>query len=145
HGSHPEAGGSSGRSPEGVVGQRGPSFNTSGTPPPPPGAGKCTRGGEPDQANLPPAGATRLRALLRGVALLGLPLLPRRAMLCSAGLGFGAWACSTCWRPAATVGPAPRAAQPRRVIFLFVQGGPSPLDTFDYEPLLEEAGRSRTG
>src|SRR5262245_57265268 len=78
------------------------------------------------------------------------PLLSRRAMLCSAGLGFGAWALLDLltrhghWPAAAPAGgaaadgPAPRAARAKRVIFLFMQGGPSHIDTFDPKPLLNK-------
>lgn len=76
----------------------------------------------------------------------------RRQMLRGCGAGFGALALTdlmTRWataNPASQVGPitnplaarsphfAPRA---KRVIFLFMHGGPSHIDTFDYKPLLE--------
>jgi uncharacterized protein (DUF1501 family) len=67
-------------------------------------------------------------------------------MLCRAGLGFGAWALLDLLtreeaRPAAPDNPlAPKrphfAPRAKHVIFLFMQGGPSHLDTFDPKPLL---------
>ena len=71
--------------------------------------------------------------------------LNRRAALKAAGCGFGYLALAgLAARPAlATVNPL-TAKQPhfgpraRRVIFLFMQGGPSHVDTFDYKPLLEK-------
>jgi uncharacterized protein (DUF1501 family) len=79
-------------------------------------------------------------------------LLPsRREMLRRAGLGFGTWALLDLLtrdgrlpaaeaRPdnplAAKAPPAPPRA--RHVIFLFMQGGPSHIDTFDPKPLLNK-------
>jgi uncharacterized protein (DUF1501 family) len=75
------------------------------------------------------------------------PAFSRREMLRRAGLGFGTWALLDLLTrdgllpaaPAAT----PTAARPphsparaRHVIFLFMQGGPSHIDTFDPKPLL---------
>ena len=71
----------------------------------------------------------------------------RRDFLRSLGGGFGMLACgalenslraqSPVEKPYAVRSPhfAPRA---RSVIFLFMVGGPSQIDTFDYKPLLEE-------
>jgi hypothetical protein len=61
-------------------------------------------------------------------------------MLCQAGLGFGTWALLDLLTrdglradpPSAAVSPA----RARHVIFLFMQGGPSHIDTFDPKPLL---------
>lgn len=75
-------------------------------------------------------------------------LIPRRQWLQSAGCGFGSLAVAgLCHQQAmASAGPAkdPLAAKPpmiparaKRVIFLFMQGGPSQVDTFDYKPALE--------
>src|SRR6476469_7331308 len=72
----------------------------------------------------------------------------RRQLLRSAGAGFGYLAfAGLCGLEAiaraGTAGSslAPRAphfpARARRVIFLFMHGGPSQIDTFDYKPLLE--------
>ncbi|MBV8881813.1 MAG: DUF1501 domain-containing protein, partial [Planctomycetaceae bacterium] len=67
----------------------------------------------------------------------------RRELLKSAACGFGLTALTHLWADAvASDDPlAPRAAQipPRasRVIFLFMHGGPSHLDTFDYKPRLQ--------
>ncbi|MFO0985267.1 MAG: DUF1501 domain-containing protein [Planctomycetota bacterium] len=69
----------------------------------------------------------------------------RREMLAQCGVGFGLLALADLFArqaraearsPLAARAPhfAPRA---RRVIFLFMHGGPSQVDTFDYKPLLE--------
>jgi uncharacterized protein (DUF1501 family) len=80
-------------------------------------------------------------------------ILSRREMLMKAGLGFGAWAlldllsrektsAATAWIDRGT---NPLAARPphdparaKHVIFLFMQGGPSQVDTFDPKPKLNE-------
>jgi uncharacterized protein (DUF1501 family) len=73
-------------------------------------------------------------------------------MLRHAGFGFGAWALLDLLRrdglraapsPAPAENPlAPKApplpARAKHVIFLFMQGGPSHIDTFDPKPLLKE-------
>jgi len=66
----------------------------------------------------------------------------RRDFLCNSALGFGGLAASTIL-PAASVNPF--AAKPKHfeskgksVIFLFMHGGPSHLDTFDPKPLLNK-------
>lgn len=80
----------------------------------------------------------------------GSGLISRRAALKSAACGFGylalaglaarsaapAFASASVPNPLAPRPPhfAPRA---KRVIFIFMQGGPSHVDTFDYKPLLE--------
>ncbi len=69
-------------------------------------------------------------------------LLPtRRQLLQSTACGFGYLALAGLTNSAAANPLAPRAApiRPRakRVIFLFMQGGPSHVDTFDYKPRLE--------
>jgi uncharacterized protein (DUF1501 family) len=79
----------------------------------------------------------------------GAPLLTRRDMLRQAGLGFGAWALLDLvtrdnWRSRAEASPSNPLAQraghfpatAKHVIFLFMQGGPSHIDTFDPKPLL---------
>jgi hypothetical protein len=69
------------------------------------------------------------------------PLLPsRRQVLQSIGCGFGYLSAAAIAQAAA--GPlSPRSAtfpaRAKRVIFVFMQGGPSHVDTFDYKPLLE--------
>jgi hypothetical protein len=69
--------------------------------------------------------------------------LTRREMLCRSGIGFGGLAL------AGLLGAESRAADPlaarkphfparaKRVIFLFMHGGPSQVDTFDYKPRLK--------
>jgi len=81
------------------------------------------------------------------------PSLTRRDMLVKGGAGFGALALSYLLGDrAASAPPAPASPllpkqtplRPRAksVIFLFMEGGPSHLDTFDPKPLLNElAGR----
>ena len=78
----------------------------------------------------------------------------RRQMLACSGLGFGSLALADLLRAesepdasqrigAEAGGDNPLSARPphfaaraRRIIFLFMKGGPSHLDTFDYKPLL---------
>ncbi|MAV37854.1 MAG: sulfatase [Planctomycetaceae bacterium] len=66
----------------------------------------------------------------------------RRQALTAAACGFGQLALAGLLpqtAPAALPGPAPQphfAPRAKRVIFLFMQGGPSQVDTFDYKPLL---------
>jgi len=69
----------------------------------------------------------------------------RRDMLKSAAAGFGYLAAASLLAECAAgevVDPlAPKAphfpARAKRIIFLFMKGGPSHIDTFDYKPLLE--------
>src|SRR5262245_51624761 len=86
---------------------------------------------------------------------LGPRLLSRREMLRQAGLGFGTWALLDLLarngaqsaggvQPQGAPTQNPLAARPphwpataKRVIFLFMQGGPSHIDTFDPKPLLK--------
>lgn len=77
------------------------------------------------------------------------PVLNRRQMLSQAGAGFGALALNGMLAQAETLktGLATQgchhAASAKSVIFLFMEGGPSQLDTFDRKPLLNElAGQS---
>jgi hypothetical protein len=80
------------------------------------------------------------------------PLLPsRRQALCRLGAGFGAIGLASAWVDAfgapATVNPlAPKAPhfppRAKRLIFLFMNGGPSHVDTFDPKPMLtKNAGK----
>jgi hypothetical protein len=72
----------------------------------------------------------------------------RRDFLHQAGCGFGAVALAALTGDSALAEQAPlpaaasrlphRAAQAKNVIFLFMEGGPSHLDTFDRKPLLNE-------
>jgi len=84
---------------------------------------------------------------------LGAPLISRRKMLRQAGFGFGAWALldlltrerslaaiaseATALNPLAAR-PPHSPARAKHVIFLFMQGGPSHIDTFDPKPLLNK-------
>src|SRR4029434_6534530 len=75
----------------------------------------------------------------------------RRTLLKQAACGFGylafAGLCAAAKSSAAQPGPlTPKAphhpARARRVIFLFMHGGPSQTDTFDYKPRLNrESGQ----
>ncbi len=71
----------------------------------------------------------------------------RRDLLKNASLGFG-WLAAQALLPefarAAPISPDPLAMKPphfapraKRIIFLFMHGGPSHVDTFDYKPLLQ--------
>ena len=73
--------------------------------------------------------------------------LTRREMLCRCGTGFGALALADLMAStvgaAETINPltpkhAPLRAKAKRVIHLFMNGGPSHLDTFDPKPELEK-------
>jgi hypothetical protein len=69
------------------------------------------------------------------------PLLTRRQALHSAACGFGYLALAGLAGTASAANPlAPKPprlpARARRVIFLFMQGGPSHVDTFDHKPRL---------
>lgn len=70
------------------------------------------------------------------------PRFSRREILKTSALGFGAIALADMLsrelRSAERFLPAPHfAPRAKRVIFLFMHGGPSAVDTFDYKPLLE--------
>src|SRR5262245_55804885 len=79
-----------------------------------------------------------------------LPALSRRQALRSAGAGFGYLAFAgllgqNAARAAATPQPlAPRQphfkAKAKRIIFLFMQGAISQVDTFEYKPQLQKDG-----
>src|SRR6059036_2782896 len=67
--------------------------------------------------------------------------LSRRDMLRQAGTGFGALALSSLLAReghAGTSKPAHVPPKAKSVIFLFMEGGPSHLDTFDPKPELEK-------
>ena len=70
----------------------------------------------------------------------------RREFLQTAGCGFGAVALAALMGSQAQASPLRlphRAARAKNVIFLFMEGGPSHLDTFDHKPLLNKlAGQS---
>jgi len=63
----------------------------------------------------------------------------RRAMLQQAGAGFGALALNAMLTGNCAAGskPAPTTARAKRVIFVFMHGGPSTIDLFDPKPLLK--------
>src|SRR5262245_35137288 len=67
----------------------------------------------------------------------------RRALLKNAACGFGYLAFAGLAAQAATGDENPLCAKPahfraraKRVIFMFMHGGPSQVDTFDYKPAL---------
>src|SRR3954452_19361526 len=69
--------------------------------------------------------------------------MSRRALLKNAACGFGYLAFAGLASQAAAAERNPLAAKPphlparaRRVIFMFMHGGPSQVDTFDYKPAL---------
>lgn len=66
----------------------------------------------------------------------------RRQALQTTAVGFGSTACSAMLHAAsaAATGNSPFHFQPRakRVIFMFMKGGPSQVDTFDYKPKLQQ-------
>jgi hypothetical protein len=70
----------------------------------------------------------------------------RRAFLNSAGIGVGAAALHALWcrdtaareRPLGLEGLPHHEPKVKRVIFLYMSGGPSHLETFDYKPKLNE-------
>ena len=71
------------------------------------------------------------------------PIMTRREALKATACGFGAVALAGLLAETAAASKNPLAPKPphlkpraRRVIFLFMQGGPSHVDTFDYKPLL---------
>lgn len=78
--------------------------------------------------------------------LTAIPPMSRRRLLAQCALGFGSLAAT--WLLAESAGasstesgvqahPGHLPARARRVIFLFMKGGPSHLDTFDPKPLLD--------
>src|SRR5579864_7468960 len=84
--------------------------------------------------------------------------LSRRQVLCKIGGGFGALGLASlladnahaneAWKPAGNPlsSKAPHfAARAKRVIFLFMQGGPSHVDTFDYKPRLQQDSGKQVG
>src|SRR5437660_4446217 len=68
--------------------------------------------------------------------------MTRRQMLKSAGIGFGylalAGLASEAAEPKNPLAPkmVHHPARAKRIIFLFMHGGPSQVDTFDYKPRL---------
>jgi hypothetical protein len=67
--------------------------------------------------------------------------ISRREMLRRAGMGFGLLGLAGTLDTAGLLGAAPRLHFPvkaRRVIFLFMNGGPSHVDTFDPKPALQK-------
>jgi hypothetical protein len=62
----------------------------------------------------------------------------RREMLRRCALGFGGVALTALQHAAASPTPPHFPARARNVIFLYMDGGPSQVDTFDYKPALEK-------
>jgi hypothetical protein len=71
----------------------------------------------------------------------------RREMLQSLSCGFGLLALRNLAQAAATTPMAPKLpmfpARAKRVIFMYMQGAPSQFETFDYNPGLTEASKSK--
>lgn len=71
-------------------------------------------------------------------------LLSRRTVLRQSAMGFGnlAFASMLCQQGLAAGDPVPHSAmlpaRAKRVIFLFMKGGPSHIDTFDFKPELQK-------
>src|SRR4051794_37425173 len=68
----------------------------------------------------------------------------RRRFLQQSACGFGSLALAHLLADEARTAPSPLAARPpmlpakaKRIIFLYMRGGPSHMDTFDYKPLLQ--------
>ncbi len=66
--------------------------------------------------------------------------IARREMLVRSSLGFGSLACSALLDKAGAGGMIERHLTPkaRNIIFLFMEGGVSQVDSFDYKPMLEK-------
>jgi hypothetical protein len=64
----------------------------------------------------------------------------RREFLCRSGGGFGALALASLVQQSSAAGDAKTSVPPRakRVIFLFMEGGPSHIDLFDPKPLINQ-------
>src|SRR4029079_972130 len=79
-----------------------------------------------------------------------IPLVSRREMLCRTALGFGTIGLAGAMNGAGLPGSAaaatssgtaartPFAPRAKRVIYLFMNGGPSHVDTFDPKPALKD-------
>src|SRR5687767_2802080 len=79
-----------------------------------------------------------------------LPLVSRRQMLCRSAAGFGAIGLAGAMQAAGLLGGSAQAAsgtpgalphfapRAKRVIYLFMNGGPSHVDTFDPKPALKD-------
>ena len=71
------------------------------------------------------------------------PILSRRELLKKCGCGIGYLAFSSLFSQLAAAASSKSLPQPhftakaKRIIFLFMHGGPSHVDTFDYKPLLK--------
>src|SRR3954462_9275374 len=80
------------------------------------------------------------------------PIFTRRQMLQRCGCGFGYLAFTSLFAGLAETVAAAEAVslhktyfapRAKRVIFLFMHGGPSHVDTFDYKPLLKRDGGNK--
>jgi len=74
-------------------------------------------------------------------------MLNRRQMLQSLSCGFGFLALRNIAHAASVSPMAPKSpmfpARAKRVIFMYMQGAPSQFETFDYNPGLAEASKSK--
>ena len=66
-------------------------------------------------------------------------MMTRRDMLQKTALGFGSVALTSMLQDENPLAPRQPQFKPRakRVIFLFMKGGPAHMDTFEYKPLLQ--------
>jgi hypothetical protein len=63
----------------------------------------------------------------------------RRTMLTQSACGFGSLAAAAMMSPRASLGSTDiegKTAKAKRIIFLFMQGGVSQVDSFDFKPIL---------
>src|SRR5688572_23234891 len=66
------------------------------------------------------------------------PILSRRQLLARSSAGFGSLALAHLLSASPT--PPRLVPKAKRIIFLFMHGGPSSVDTFDHKPLLQRDG-----
>ncbi|TWU19463.1 DUF1501 domain-containing protein [Allorhodopirellula heiligendammensis] len=80
------------------------------------------------------------------------PIVGRRQMLQHTACGFGALAAQALFAESSPIGSAPalgiapathQKPRAKRIIFLFMQGGVSQVDSFDYKPLLAQRNGER--
>lgn len=65
------------------------------------------------------------------------PSVTRRAFLGQSGLGAGSLALASLWPGANALGTPQTAPRAKRIISLFMHGGPSQIDLFDHKPSLQ--------
>jgi hypothetical protein len=72
------------------------------------------------------------------MSAMNFPVVSRREMLTRAGMGFGMLGLSGMLQSQAAASTLHHAPKAKRVIFLFMNGGPSHVDTFDPKPMLKK-------